>query len=120
MNVNQAAFITVTGLALGTGAAIFAAATVTSVAATVAYVIFATLGAALSIASITAWAISQNKDGAEAYFERFKEHAAKTLPGMLQFVVQMCFQALISGIAEGIVNKIRRKISGPDLVVDYL
>lgn len=57
MNINQIAFCTIPALAVATIGLTVYAATATTTVATVAYAIFAALGSALTIASMTVYTI---------------------------------------------------------------
>ena len=85
MNVNQAAFCTVTGLGAVTAVAVMGAATTASTVATVAYAIFAVISGGASIAAITAWA--DHNEGIRdvgPYFNRFQKHAGVAIAGLTQ------------------------------------
>ena len=114
--VNQVAFGTVTILAVGTAASVFAAATTAATVATVAFSALAITGGAVSIASITAWLDPSSKT-TRAYFSNCSKHAGYTIAGTYQFVAQVLVQSLIKGLVDGIATAIRRKISGDDVTV---
>lgn len=118
ISVNKAAFGTVTLLGAATIASVVAAATTANIVAIVAFSILSVGLGAVSIASITAW-VDSSSITAEAYFKNIKEHAAISFPAAMQFVAQVLVQSLIEGIGRGIGNAISRKISGPDVVVEY-
>jgi hypothetical protein len=114
--VNQAAFVTVSVLAVGTAASVFAAATAVATVATVAYSILAVTAGAVSIASISAW-LDPTSTTIHAYFSNCSKHAGYAVAGAYQFVAQTLVQALIKGLADGVSTAIRRKISGDDVTV---
>lgn len=113
MGVNKAAFFTTSSLGIATIAASIGAATATSTATTVALAALAVLGAALSIASVTAWMATKKPD-TDSYFTKLQEHAGPAVAGTIQFVAQTLVQALIQGLASGLSQGIRRKIGGED------
>ncbi len=116
MTVNQVAFATVTTLGVATIGAGVAAATAVTTIATVAYSALTAFGAAVSIASMTAWADERSVD-ARAYFQNFKQHTGYAIAGTVQFVAQSMMQAIVQGLVEGLSKAISRKIAGPDVVI---
>ena len=118
MQVNTAAFFTVTALAIGTGGAVYAAMTTTAAVAAIAYAILAVGLAGVSIASMTAWAASKHGDSASAYLDRLGSHAGIAVAASFQFVAQTLVQALIQGLASGVSTLVRRKISGADFTFE--
>ncbi len=118
MTVNQVAFATVTALGVATIGAGVAAATAATTVATVGYAALTTLGAALSIASMTAWADEKSVD-CSTYCQKFKEHAGYAIAGTVQFVGQSMMQAIVQGLVDGVSKALSRKIGGPDYVVQY-
>lgn len=115
MTVNQAAFCTITSLAVVTGASVFLAATTASTVAMVAFAALGITGAGLSIGAITAWLAMKDGETAKDYFEKAKDHSAVSVAGMYQFVAQTLVQALVKGLGDGISAFFRRKIAGPDV-----
>lgn len=114
MNVNHVAFATTTVLGVVTiGATVAAATSTASTVAMVAYATLALLSAAVSIASMTAWA-HEDSTTVEKYFTRLQEHAGFAIVGSVQLVAQTLFQALRQGLAEGVGTRVRRGIAGPD------
>lgn len=111
---NRAAFVTITGLAVGTGAAAFQAAVAVTTVATVAYATLAVLGAAISGAAIAAWA-DPKSTSASKYFENVANYSGYAIAGTFQLVSQVLVQAIVEGAARGIGNAIARKIGGPDV-----
>ena len=108
MTVNQAAFFTVTALAIATGGSVFAAAAAAKTAATVATVAYSILAiglGAVSIASITAW-LDKDSTSAEDYFSNIGRHAAIAIPAAAQVVAQTLLQSLIQGLADLVRNAI--------------
>ncbi len=116
MNVNQAAFCTVTALAALTAGTAVAAATTATTVASVVYGILALGGSAVSIASVTAY-LDERSVSVESYFERVVHHAGYTIPGTCQFVAQAFVQAMVEGFVRGISSAISRKIGGDDLTI---
>ncbi len=114
--VNPVAFATVTALAVGTAASVVAAATVASTVAIVAFSVLAVVGAAISIASITAWIDPRSTD-VKNYFSTIAQHSGYAIAGAFQFVAQTLVQALVQGIGQGVSTAVRRRIAGPDLTV---
>lgn len=118
MTVNQVAFATVTTLGIVTIGSGVAAATAATAVATAAYSALTVLGAAVSIASMTAWADDRSIN-ARAYFHHLKEHTGYAIAGAVQFVAQLVMQGIVQGLVDGISIAISRKIGGPDRVVRY-
>lgn len=116
MSVNFTASVTVTSLGAATVGLSYAAATAASTTAVVAYATFATLGVALSLASITALFDPESQD-ASSYFTNVGKHAQVTIPGVIQFVAQAAFQALVEGLVNGISRAISDRIGGPQRII---
>ena len=117
MNVNHVAFATSTSLSVGTGLAVFAAATTASTVVAIAATIFAVTLGATTISSVTAWLASRDDTTAAEYFETVKQHAGRAVAGAYVFVSQTLLTALIQGVAEGIKNLVSRKIGGEDQTI---
>ncbi|MCX6994962.1 MAG: hypothetical protein NTY13_03970 [Chlamydiae bacterium] len=118
MQVNTAAFFTVTALAIGTGGAVYAAMTTTAAVAAIAYAILAVGLAGVSIASMTAWAASKDGESGSDYIRKLGSHAGIAVAASFQFVAQTLVQALIQGLASGVSTLVRRKIAGPDFTFE--
>ena len=114
--VNQVAFCVTTGLALATAGSVYAALTVASLTAQVAYGALALTTSGASFGSIAAWADSSSKN-LDKYFSNLHHHTGVAIAGMSQFVAQTMVQAVVQGVAQGISTNIRRKISGPDFLI---
>lgn len=111
MNVNQAAFCTVTSLAVATIGLSVYAATTASTAATVAAAALALVAGAFGIASMTAYADDSSLD-AKSYFANVQNHAGRIVPVVFQFVAQTFLVSLVEGIGKGISTLFYRKITG--------
>ncbi len=119
MKVNQAAFCTVTALAVVTAASIGAAVTTASTVAAVAYGVLGIGSGAVSIASITAW-LDPNSTSVANYFSNLKSHAGYAIAGTFQVVAQTFVQALVQGAANGITKRVGDAIGGrqePQVIV---
>ncbi len=105
MNVDQAAFYTVSTLALATIAFTAGAILAQGTAATVAYAILTALGSALSIASVSAWASLKGRavaDSSDEYFDKFFSHVGYGISGVSQFFAQGIVLAAFTGVTQGI------------------
>jgi hypothetical protein len=111
--VGQAAFATVTSLAIATIGGTVAFTNATTMTQSVAWAIFATIAAGASIGSMTAYACPDSKD-ASSYFENFKDHASVAISGMFQYVSQTVFQTVIQEGARGLGTRVYAKVSGQD------
>jgi hypothetical protein len=112
ITLNQAAFCTVTILAVATGGAVIGAATTAATAAVVAYSILAVCLGGVSIASVTAWvATNDSTTDPKIYFSTMKSHTGVALAGMFQFVAQTLVMALVQGLANGITRSIDRRFA---------
>lgn len=114
INKNQAAFATVTLLAVATGGSVFAAMATASKAAMFACGVLGTASAGASIGAITAW-FDQSSTTAREYFSSLPTHTGIAMGTMAQFVAQTLFQAAVQGVAQGISAYFRRAIGGPDV-----
>jgi hypothetical protein len=114
MNVNQVAFFTSAVLTTATIGSVIAAATAATTVATVAYSILGIGCGAGSLASISAWASTEDKDNKNIpqYFETVKEHTAYAFTGITQVFSQAAIQAIIRGVCDGIATVISNKITG--------
>ena len=116
MNVNQAAFCTVTILGAATAASTIAAVTTAATVATIAYTILAVSLGGVSIAAITAW-LDPDSITVRDYFDKMKEQTGIAVAGMVQFLAQVMVQSLIQGIGNGVARLISRKIAGDDVTI---
>jgi hypothetical protein len=113
MNVNQVTFCTTTALAAATVAAVIATTKVVGAVAFTAFTVLAITFAAISLASIAAWAeVGGTSEEIKKYFETTLHHRYHTVPGGYQFVAQILVQNLVLiGIGAGIGQLIARKLS---------
>lgn len=109
-SVGMTAAATTIGFGAITAASVVGAVATASTVAMVAYTVLATLGAGLSIAAMSAYFDPESQD-APSYLGRMTQHAGMTVPGMVQFVVQSMFQALVQGITAAISNRVERRFS---------
>lgn len=112
MSVNTVAFCTSTALAAATAGAVFMAATTASTVAVVAYAILAVCSGGASLASISAWMVTDSSAKWDEYFGNVVNHAGCAIAGMIQVVSQVLLQSLIQGVASGISRNIERRIAG--------
>lgn len=109
MNVNTTAFCTISSLGLLTAAGTIATITSASTITAVACGILAISGAALSLASVSAFFDDRSVDMC-SYLKNVKSHAGFTLAGMYVFIGQTLVQSLIEGIGNGVSNRISAKL----------
>lgn len=105
MNVNEAAFYTVSTLALATSAAAFGAVFAQTTTTLVACMILAGLGTALSAASVSAWASLRGRvkeEGSQQYFEKLASHLGVAAAVVGQFFAQSIVLAGVTGLTQGI------------------
>ena len=114
--VDGVAFGTVVGLGCATVGGIFKCAAAIKTAATIAavgYGFFATVAAGVSVASVTAYLKTKAENGdVKDYLSNVGDHSKVAVAGMVQFVSQTLFQALVEGVGKGIRDLISDKISG--------
>jgi hypothetical protein len=110
-SAGQLTFAAATTLGIVTIGAAIGAATSVSMVSMVALGALAVLTAALSIASMTAYANCSTNDGQE-YVEKFKKHVPMVLVGTIQFIAQALIQAVVQGAVDGIKTSISNNISG--------
>ena len=113
MNVNQTTFCTVTALAIvSIGSAVSAATAISTVTAAV-YGVLATLGSALSIASMTAYTSLKGKvdkeDSAREYFNEIANHAGFAIAGVFQFLGQTLMLSVVEGFSQAITGSVKKK-----------
>ncbi len=115
--VNQAAFCVTTGLALATAGSVYAVVTAAAMTTQIACGILGVICTGASFGSIAAW-MDTNSRNLDTYFSNLQHHTGVAIAGMSQFVAQTMVQAVVNGLAQGVSTNIRRKISGPDFVVE--
>lgn len=118
---NQAAFVTISVLAVATAGSVLAASEAIATAAKVSALTYSILSVTLagtSIASVTAF-LDASASTTREYFAKMSEHAGYAIAGLYQTTSQVFVQSLIKGIADGIGTNVRRAIAGEDITVRY-
>lgn len=109
--VGQTAFATATVLATTATLAIIGAATATSPIVAIALGILGITSGGAGVASMTAY-LDDSSTTAQHYFSNLKKHSGLAIAGIYQLAAQVFVQAFIRGVAEGITQLIRDKITG--------
>lgn len=100
------------GSAAVTIAGAVGAATTTSTVAMVAGGVFATIGAASGIASLTAWAAKSDSNTQKPYFEVYKDHLAKATVALTQLVAQTIFVEFVKAVGQGVGDAVISRFTG--------
>ena len=123
-NANKAAVVTTTSMAVVTAASAVgmsnALTTGVGVTPIVAYSALTLTSVAVSFAAITAWfSVWDQQPPADAgtYFQKVADNTGIAIAGVTQFASMMLVNAVISGLTNGISNRVSRGVGGPDQTI---